>query len=97
MSGIIRVTPEQLEEKAKRYEEESGKVEEQIGTLRNLINQLQDEWEGESSRAFAQQYEELEPSFKQMAQLLADVSQQLDSTANTLRDTDQSIASQIRG
>ncbi|ALC82228.1 MULTISPECIES: WXG100 family type VII secretion target [Bacillus] len=97
MSGIIRVTPEQLEEKAQRYQEESGKVEEQIGVLRNLIGQLQDEWEGESSRAFAQQYEELEPSFKQMAQLLADVSRQLDSTAKTLRDTDQGIASQIRG
>jgi WXG100 family type VII secretion target len=97
MAGIIRVTPEQLEEKAQRYQDESGKVEEQIGVLRGLINQLQDEWEGESSRAFAQQYEELEPSFKQMAQLLADVSRQLDSTAKTLRDTDQTIASQIRG
>jgi WXG100 family type VII secretion target len=54
-------------------------------------------WEGESSRAFSEQYQTLRPSFIQMQQLLDDISAQLNSTAKALEDADQQIASQIRG
>ncbi|KKB72901.1 MULTISPECIES: WXG100 family type VII secretion target [Bacillus] len=98
MSGIIRVTPAELRQMADRYQKESGDVTEQVNQrLDQMINQLQDMWEGESSRAFSEQYQELRPSFLKMAELLSDVSKQLHQTANTLESTDQDIASQIRG
>ena len=97
MSGIIRVTPAELESMSSRYNEESGQVGEQIVRLNSMIKQLEDAWEGEASRAFSQQYEELKPSFQQMQKLLEDIAGQLSSTAKALEDADKQIASQIRG
>ncbi|MDA1476268.1 WXG100 family type VII secretion target [Bacillus changyiensis] len=98
MSGIIRVTPAELRSMAGRYAKESEAVHSQVEQrLDQMIKQLEDMWEGESSRAFAAQYQELRPSFIKMADLLSDVSKQLSQTATTLENTDKDIASQIRG
>lgn len=96
MSGNIRVTPAELVVMSTRYNGESGQVGEQITRLDSMISQLQGMWEGEASRAFAEQYETLKPSFIQMQQLLEDISSQLNSTARALEEADQQIASQIR-
>ncbi|WP_144498468.1 WXG100 family type VII secretion target [Bacillus pumilus] len=97
MSGIIRVTPEELRATAKQYAVESQEVLNQVDRLNRMISDLKGMWEGASSEAFADQYEQLKPSFIKMSDLLTDVSNQLDQTANTLESTDQDIASQIRG
>ena len=97
MSGIIRVTPAELEAMAGRYTDESNQVEDQINRLDKMIEELQGMWEGESSRAFAEQYSTLRPSFVDMQRLLQDVSTQLKNTATALADADRQIASQIRG
>ncbi|MFJ5964700.1 MULTISPECIES: WXG100 family type VII secretion target [unclassified Bacillus (in: firmicutes)] len=97
MSGIIRVTPEELRATAKQYGVESQEVLNQVDRLNRMISDLKGMWEGASSDAFADQYEQLKPSFIKMSDLLTDVSNQLEQTANTLESTDQDIASQIRG
>ena len=97
MAGVIRLSPEELESIAQQYGTESGNVFDLIGRLDGLMGVLHDVWEGNAKDAFAGQYEELKPSFTQMANLLEDVNRQLASTAQTLRDTDATIASQIRG
>lgn len=97
MSGIIRVTPAELEAMSARYNNESGQVEEQLVRLDDMIDQLQAMWEGESSRAFADQYVALRPAIVDMQRLLNEVSVQLKSTAHALQDADSQIASQIRG
>jgi WXG100 family type VII secretion target len=97
MSGIIRVTPAELRDMAGRYNNEGGQVQELVSHLDTMKNQLQDMWEGASSDAFAAQYEELKPSFVEMSNLLTKIAKQLDDSANVLEDTDNQIASQIRG
>ncbi|MDE8676090.1 WXG100 family type VII secretion target [Priestia aryabhattai] len=97
MSGIIRVTPAELRDMSSRYTNESGQVQELVSRLDTMKNQLQDMWEGASSEAFAAQYEELKPSFVEMSNLLTKIAKQLDDSANVLEDTDNQIASQIRG
>lgn len=97
MSGIIRVTPAELEAMSARYGNESAQVEDQIGRLDGMIKELQGMWEGESSRAFAEQYDSLRPSFVDMSRLLQDISTQLKNTSQALEDADRQIASQIRG
>ncbi|KOP70430.1 MULTISPECIES: WXG100 family type VII secretion target [Bacillaceae] len=97
MSGIIRVTPAELRDMAGRYNNESGQVQELVSRLDTMKSQLQDMWEGASSEAFAAQYEELKPSFVEMSNLLTKIAKQLDDSANVLEDTDNQIASQIRG
>ncbi|MBQ4870155.1 WXG100 family type VII secretion target [Priestia megaterium] len=97
MSGIIRVTPAELRDMAGRYNNEGGQVQELVSRLDTMKNQLQDMWEGASSDAFAAQYEELKPSFVEMSNLLTKIAKQVDDSANVLEDTDNQIASQIRG
>ena len=97
MSGIIRVTPAELESMSTRYNGESSQVGEQIVRLNSMIKELEGAWEGEASRAFSEQYEALRPSFIQMQQLLEDIAVQLSNTGKALADADNQIASQIRG
>lgn len=97
MSGIIRVTPAELEAMAKRYVHEAGEVDLQIGRLDKMISELDTIWDGAASTAFAEQYARLQPEFVKMSELLRSIDRQLDSTAKALRDADQQIASQIRG
>ncbi|MCA0970750.1 WXG100 family type VII secretion target [Halobacillus litoralis] len=97
MAGNIRLTPDELREFARQYNNESANVQDLIGRLDGMSGQLQEIWEGASSEAFAAQYQELRPSFEKMSTLLAEVSQQLNNSANTLEETDQNIAGQIRG
>lgn len=97
MSGIIRVTPAELDSMANRYTSESNQVGDQITRLNSMIGELESVWEGEASRAFSEQYDALKPSFVQMQHLLEDISRQLKSTARALADADNQIASQIRG
>lgn len=87
----------ELEAMSNRYGSESAQVEEQISRLDNMIQELQSMWEGESSRAFADQYATLRPSIQDMQRLLQDVSVQLKNTAHALADADRQIAGQIRG
>ncbi|WP_085992899.1 WXG100 family type VII secretion target [Oceanobacillus senegalensis] len=97
MSGMIRLSPEELESIAKRYGVESGNVMNIVGNLDGLMETLHQVWEGNAKEAFHGQYEELRPSFLRMVELLEDINRQLASTAQTLRETDANIASQIRG
>ncbi|MDL4840547.1 WXG100 family type VII secretion target [Aquibacillus rhizosphaerae] len=97
MAGNIRVTPAELEAMGDRYAMESGQVEDQIGRLDQMIGNLNDMWDGQSSEAFSDQYQELRPSIDQMKILLLDVSNQLKKTSAALQDADAQIAGQIRG
>lgn len=97
MSGNIRLNPEELETYAQQYNGEAGEVVAQMGRLDGLMSNLQGAWEGGASTAFAERYEEHKKSFILMQELLEDISRQLRSSANALRDADSDIASQIRG
>lgn len=97
MSGIIRVTPAELETVASRYHREAEEVGAQVGRLDVMLNDLKSMWEGASSNAFAGQYDELRPSFLEMQNLLTEVGTQLSRAGQALQDADQQIASQIRG
>jgi|SRR5690625_52929 len=97
MSGNIRLNPDELEEYSVRYNDESGRVHDMNLRLNDLIQELEGVWEGGASEAFVAQYAELQPSFQNMEVLLEDIARQLRSSADTLRQTDANIASQIRG
>lgn len=97
MSGNIRVTPEELFTKSGEYSAASGRVQDLIQTLDGYRDQLESMWEGQASEAFIEQYMVLRESFLKMSNLLEEVSVQIRSTGETLRDTDQQIAGNIRG
>lgn len=96
MAGQIRLTPEQMRQRAGEVRTQGETFQDVINKMQNIINELQTEWEGEASRQFDQQFETLKPSFNAMRQLIDDIGSQLDGTANALEQLDQDIASKFR-
>ncbi|BDR52710.1 protein YukE [Bombiscardovia nodaiensis] len=97
MAGQIRITPETMRIRAGKYREESGNVQGVIRDMDGLLSQLQTEWEGASSQSYAQRYQELRPGFVKAQDLITEIAKALDTTAQTLEDTDAAIASGFRG
>ena len=96
MSGQIRMTPEQMRSRAGEVRNQGETLQEVVNRTGNIINELQTEWEGQASRAFAEQWDRLRPAFNDMKQLILDISTQLDGTANAVEQLDQDIASRFR-
>ena len=95
--SLISLTPDELRQRAQQYSNEADKVNQTITTMGNLLNQLQNEWKGEASQAYAERYNELKPNFDKMEELIREISQALNTSADTYEQTDQSLASGFRG
>ena len=95
--SLISLTPDELRQRAHQYSAEADKVNQVIQTMGNLLNQLQNEWKGEASQAYAERYNELKPSFDKMEELIREISQALNTSADTYEQADQNLASGFRG
>ena len=96
MSSQIRMSPEMMRSRAGEVRQQGETFQEVINRMGNIINELQSEWEGQASQAFAQQFDRLRPSFNEMRQLVEDIGTQLNGTANAVEQLDQEIASRFR-
>ena len=85
----LRVTPEQLRERATEYRNQSQAMEEITQKLDNLISKLESEWEGVSAERYHEQYADLLPSFVSMTELIADLASQLDKKASDYEAADR--------
>ena len=59
MANQIRITPDQMRERAKQYRAEADIVNGVINKMDSLLQQLQSEWEGAASESYAVRYQEL--------------------------------------
>lgn len=96
MQGQIRISPEQMRSKAAQYRTQAEVIEGTIKKMDSLLSELQSEWEGSSSEAYAARFAEVRPGFISAKQLVSDIAQSLDTTASIMEETDTSIASQLR-
>lgn len=96
MANQIRITPDQMRERANQYRGEADIVNGVINKMDSLLQQLQSEWEGAASESYAARYQELKPGFVQAEELIREIAAALDSTAQIVQETDESIASQFR-
>ncbi len=96
MANQIRITPDQMRERASEYRVEADTVNGVISKMDSLLQQLQSEWEGASSESYAARYEELKPGFVKAENLIREIASALDSTAQIIEETDNSIASQFK-
>lgn len=97
MAGQIRITPDQMHDRAGEYRVQAQNVEDVITAMDMLLTNLQSEWEGESSTAFADRFTELRPGFVAAKELIDEIAAALDATANDIKDIDLQIAGQWRG
>ena len=96
MGNQIRITPDQMRERANQYRGEADTVNGVIGKMDSLLQQLQGEWEGSASESYAARYQELKPGFMKAEELIREIAAALDSTAKIVEETDSNIASQFR-
>ena len=96
MANQIRITPDQLRERATQYRAEADVVRGVIGKMDSLLQQLQSEWEGAASDSYATRYQELKPGFMKAEDLIREIAAALDSTAKIVEETDANIAGQFR-
>ena len=97
MANQIRITPDQMRERAKQYRAEADIVNGVINKMDSLLQQLQSEWKGAASESYAVRYQELKPGFMKAEELIREIAATLDSTAKIVEETDTSIANQFRG
>ena len=98
----IRISPDQMRGRAGEFRNEAAVVGDSISAMDRLLGQLQEEWEGEASRSYAQRYQsEMRPTFKKAIQkaqeMIDEIATALDRTAQEMQEMDQRIASGFRG
>lgn len=96
MANSIKMTPEQMEQKINEYKNEGEKVQEVINAMDKLLQQLQEEWEGQASQAYAAKFGELRPGFVKAQELIMEIASALTAAKRTIMETDSSIASSFR-
>lgn len=97
MASQIRITPDQMRERANQYRGEADTVNGVINKMDSLLGQLQAEWEGAASESYAARYQELKPGFMKAEELIREIATALDATARIVEETDNDIANQFRG
>ena len=96
MANQIRITPDQMRERANQYRTEADTVNGVIGQMDSLLQALEGEWEGSASESYAARYQELKPGFMKAEELIREIAAALDSTARIVEETDTNIANQFR-
>lgn len=92
MSGQIRMTPEELKAKATLYRQSGDQINEMLTKLDNLQNQLRGEWEGRAFQKFDEQFHQLKPKVKAFAELMSDINEQLNRTAEAVARQDEELS-----
>jgi WXG100 family type VII secretion target len=93
----IRMSPEAMRERANQYRIEADNVNAVISSMDRLLSALQSEWEGSASQSYGQRYEELKPGFIRAEELIREIAQALDATAQNFEQMDADIAGQFGG
>lgn len=96
MANQIRMTPETMRSRASEYTTQANNLQSIINKMDALLKNLQGEWEGNASEAYAARFAELRPGFVKAKDLIDEISQALKTTAQIVEETDNNIANQFK-
>lgn len=94
-AGKIMMTPEEMNTYASRYKEGSSEITNLSNSLNSLEATIEQEWQGKGFDQFDAEFKQLKPKVDQFAQLLDEIADKLNKSAQAMQDTDQQIASQF--
>lgn len=89
--AVIQVTPETLRSKATDVRNYRSQHDDTMVRLKNLIYALNEIWKGEAQNAFISKYESMQSTFTNFSELLEGYAKLMDTAANELEATDQSL------
>ncbi len=92
VAGQIRMTPQELKNRARKYGSSGEQINTMLGELNGLQNQLRSEWEGKAFQQFDAQFEQLRPKVESFRDLLFAIKDQLDHTADAVEQHDLQLS-----
>lgn len=95
MSGQIRINYEEMRAVSNDFRQQSDAVQQIINTLNGRANQLMAGWEGVAEQTFMQELEQCRQRLIRMPEMLAQISQALQMTANRIQEAEQAAQSTI--
>ncbi|MFZ5989241.1 MAG: WXG100 family type VII secretion target [Bacillota bacterium] len=87
--GLIQVTPEELEARARLLDQKRQLHLENLNQIINSINELEAGWKGEAQLGFYQEFRNMQQPMKQFADIMERFSAFLNKAAIEFRETDQ--------
>ena len=88
--GSIGLTPDQMRGRAGEFTNAASTLNDVITKMDGLLNNLQEEWQGESSKSFKTKFDELRPGFVKAKDLIDEISNSLKKTADDFEEFDRS-------
>ena len=97
MADRITITPQELRTAAANFKAKADEVVDILKYLMNEVTNLEGTWDGAAQDEFFAQYNELQTPLNQFPEVLNGIASQLEAVAQTLEETDNALASQLRG
>lgn len=93
--AVIQVTPELLEAKAKEVRNLRTQHDEVMAKMTTLIHSLNEQWKGEAQTAFVTKFDGMKSTFTNFSEMIENYAALMDTSARVIRETDQTLKSQI--
>ena len=94
---MIQVTPELLEGKAGEVRSLKAEHDEVIARMKSLVHSLDEQWKGEAQAAFVAKFDSMQTTFSNFSEMLENYAAMMDTSAKTLRETDEQLKAIING
>ncbi len=97
MAEVIKITYSELESAANTFKTNADAIDTIITELSQKLGEVDSTWTGASKNAFYEQFETCKQNLMQFPDLLVGFAERLENAANTMRDADTQVGSQISG
>lgn len=92
----IRIEPEQLAEISSGLKERGEEFRSLVEQMKILIGKIPEAWAGQSAEAYVGQFEELQPGFNQVEELIQTIGIQIDQVVAAAQELDAEIAGKLQ-
>lgn len=89
--ALIKITPESLEQQAKTLRSQKTEHEQVYAKIKQLVEALVSEWQGEAQTAFVNSFHNKEAVFKQFAEEMENFALFMDQAAQKMRATEEEL------
>ena len=96
MAIEIRISPEVMRQRSAEAQRQSDGMLELRKKMDNLLTELRGEWTGDAMDGYAYRFENIKPVLKNANELLTEIANNLNKTAEIMEQTDSQIAAQYR-
>ena len=90
--AMIKMSPEEIRAKSQSYGQASEQIHQILADLTRAQGEIAANWEGQAFSRFEEQFQQLSPKVEKFAQLLEEIKQQLNSTADAVQEQDQQLS-----